>query len=239
VIGSGITSQLLFGETYIVAAVSEDRLWFFVNGHAHAGSGWIPASQHDEISEQIFDQFNQTPFRVTTSVSIIRQKGGNVHLLPGSNIYASSGELFDWRTTIDFNGDSRPFEEKTGRQGVVDIAKTFLHTPYLSGGRSLFGLYEASLFHLVFKIGGYIIPNYLSSLIGHGQETQLEAIQMGDLIVFGNEIGIPHHVGLYLGDGEMMTVNGKVSISRFDPEKKRHGMSDKYSVLYAKNLFLR
>lgn len=233
-----MTSQLLFGETYDITGISEDRRWLFATGGAQAGSGWMLSSQHQAISEAAFDQFNQTPFRVTTSpTSIIHHKDGITYLLPGSNIHVSSGELFDWKTTIDFKGESRPFEEKADRQELVDIVQGFINSPYLSGGRSLYGLYEASLLHLVFKMGGYIIPNYLSPLVSHGQKIPLESIQMADLIVFGNEMGIPHHLGMYLGGNKMMEVNGKVTISSFDPDWWLQTKADNDGVFHVRNLF--
>ncbi|SHM43399.1 NlpC/P60 family protein [Cyclobacterium lianum] len=239
VVGSGLTSQLLFGELYKVQRKTRDGLWYFVAGESQAGAGWMLASQHHDLSADSFDVFLQSPLHITTApISKVIWEKSQVLLLPGSQLHAGNHEFFDWETLFSFEGSSRPFSKKADRTELVNIANTFINAPYLSGGRSIFGLYEGSWMHLVFKIAGYIIPNYLSQLLTSGEEVGLADIQAGDIVVFGNEQGFASRAGLYVGDGQMLAIQGKVRLSPFDPDKwiSAENKSKQLQVLHVKNL---
>jgi gamma-D-glutamyl-L-lysine dipeptidyl-peptidase len=239
VIGSGMTSQLLFGETYEVSRSSKNGQWLFIVGQNRAGTGWIMDDQHHEVSLEEYNHFQQAPVQMTTSL-ISKVKWGEewLFLLPGSQIHADENEIFSWNESFTFEGSTRPFGKKADRKELVKIAGIFLHAPYLSGGRSYFGLFGGSWLHLVFKISGYTIPNYLSPILDSGKNRSKENIEQGDVIVFGNPYGIPDHLALYIGNGKMMEVKGKVMISDFEPEKwvDEQNNSKENRVLHVKNL---
>ncbi|MBD3626654.1 NlpC/P60 family protein [Cyclobacterium sp.] len=239
VVGSGLTSQLLFGELYQVLRKTKDGQWLFVEGEAQAGSGWILASQHHDLTEGSYTFFMQSPLHITTAtLSRVIWEKSIVYLLPGSQLHAGNQEIFDWEASFSFEGSSRPFSKKAGRDELVETAKGFLNAPYLSGGRSIFGLYEGSWLHLIFKICGYIVPNYLSQLLTAGREVGLSGIQAGDVVIFSNEHRIPSRAGLYIGQGQMLGIHGKVKFSPFDPEKwiTAENKSKQVQVLHVKNL---
>lgn len=217
--GSGMSSQLLFGELYRVSRRTKDGDWLFAAGENLAGSGWILASQHQDLEEGEFEIFSQAALHVTTGPlgKLIWDKTP-MYLLPGSQLHADRNELFDWGASFSFEGESRPFSEKVSRQQLVTIATTFINAPYLSGGRSIFGLFGGSWLQLVFKIGGYRVPNYLSSFLTAGEEVGLAGMQPADLLIFGNEYGIPSRLGMYAGEGQLLLVDGKVRLQAFDPE---------------------
>ncbi len=237
--GSGMSSQLLFGELYQISRRTKDGDWLFAEGENQAGSGWILASQHQQLEEREFVFFGQAAFHVSTSTigKLIWDKTP-VYLLPGSQLHADQNELFDWAASFSFEGESRPFSEKVTREQLVSIATGFLNAPYLSGGRSIFGLFGGSWLQLVFKIGGYRVPNYLSTLLTAGEEVGLAGMRAADMLIFGNEHGIPSGVGLYMGEGKLLLVDGKVRILEFDPENwsASKNKSHNAQVLHVKNL---
>jgi len=239
VVGSGLTSQLLFGELYQVLRKTRDGQWLFVEGEEQSGSGWILTTQHHELTAASFDFFRQSPLHITTTtLSRVIWEKSTVYLLPGSQLHAGNHEIFDWEASFSFEGSSRPFSQKAGREELLETAKGFLNAPYLSGGRSIFGLYEGSWLHLIFKICGYIIPNYLSQLLTAGEEVGLTGIQGGDVVIFSNEHGIPSRAGLYAGQGQLLSIQGKVRLSPFDPENWMSvpNKSKQVQVLHVKNL---
>ncbi|WP_209329604.1 hypothetical protein [Lunatimonas salinarum] len=65
--GSSLVSQLLYGETYRLMDVSEDRNWIKVEAENYAGSGWMAVSQHHSLDEEMFLQLQQSDFQVTLS----------------------------------------------------------------------------------------------------------------------------------------------------------------------------
>lgn len=140
--GSGMSSQLLFGELYQITRRTKDGEWLFAEGENQSGSGWILASQHQQLEEREFEYFSQAAMHVTTSpVSKLMWDKSPVYLLPGSQLHADHSELFDWTASFYFEGESRPFSKQVTREQLVAIATTFTNAPYLSGGRSIFGLF--------------------------------------------------------------------------------------------------
>ncbi|WP_114747805.1 C40 family peptidase [Pleomorphovibrio marinus] len=219
VIGSGLTSQLLYGETYKVLGASKDSKWIMVTGDREAGNGWIPTVQLHSISGDAYQNYQKDDFRIVSSPFGKVVVGGEpFYLLPGSIVHVSSSELFSIEEIVHMEGEFREFTNKANREELVKIALGFLRAPYLSGGRSYFGINSGTLIHLVYKIGGYVVPNYLAGLLTFGKPITQDVLQTGDIVLFANENNIPSHVGMYLGDKQLMEVKGAVQIRPFEPE---------------------
>ncbi len=217
-IGSGLTSQLLFGETYQVLGRSKDEKWVMVTGDMESGTGWIPATQVKTISADAYQYYQQEDFRVvSTPFGRIQIDGVYIHLLPGSIVHVSNSELFSAEDTVPMEGGYREFKEKADREELVEIARVFLKSPYLSGGRSYFGINSGTLIHLSYKIAGYVVPNYLAGIMAFGKPLSPGELNAGDIVLFSNEHNIPSHVGMYLGNEELMEVKGEVQIRPFVP----------------------
>jgi len=219
-IGSVLVSQLLYGETYRLLKVSEDRQWLMIESERFAGSGWIRAVQHDSLGEEAFHRLQQNDFQVTLSAIVtIQLSGRQLNLLPGSNLYFSDNELFDLRDSVQIQGAWKSFSEKYNRDQLVNLATAFVNTPLFYGGRSLYGLSMAAFVHLVYKQAGYTVPAYLSSLLDYGTHIDHAELLPGDLVVFKNLAQIPDRVGMYLGNEELIEMHGALVITPFNPDK--------------------
>jgi len=211
-LGTGLITQMLFGETYRVLERSSCLKWIKVAGSDDTGEGWMLLLQHQEINFEEFSHFNDNDYQVTSSpTSTILFKGQLIHLLPGSNIHVSQNELFDIGESIKFKGECRPHAQKATREEICRIALSFINVPAQFGGRSYFGIGAGAFVHLVFKIGGYNFPRFLSQIVEKGKLMDPKEAQPGDILIFANDKQIHDHVGIYLGGGEMIHVNGKVT----------------------------
>ena len=238
VLGSGITTQLLFGETYTVTGSSRLFDWLLVRGDFLVGTGWIPIHQHEEISESDYLRYVQGDFKMTLSpVTTVRFRENDIHLLTGSILHISATELFEHEESTKNSGEFRDFSSKASREELVKIALRFVNAPFLSGGRSLFGLDMGAMVQLIFKLSGYIVPNYLSELLVAGKKTSSSAIKDGDLIFFSNSNMIPCHLAIYLGNGQLLELKGKVTTRSFDPNEEMKNNSPKNQVYGIINLF--
>ena len=217
---AGLSTQILFGELYEVIVVSDDGQWLKIEGLEFIGSGWILASQHHPLTKEAFEFFAKSPRQIVSQgIGEIKLKDATMFLLPGSQLHAGQNEIFEWEDSIKFKGNSRSYEKKANRQEIKKIGLSFLHAPYLSGGRSIFGLNGSSWINLLFKIGGIVFPNELGSL-GHIEGRQdVSEIDVGDVIIFGTQSGMPFQVGLFIGEGTLLWVKEKVKFGAFDPEK--------------------
>ncbi len=91
-------------------------------------------------------------------------------------------------------------------QDLVETGKQFLGLPYLWAGASGFGFDCSGFTHTIYKANGITIPRDSSVQATHGTPVAKEDLQKGDLLFFAyNEgEGSVHHVGMYIGDGEMI-----------------------------------
>jgi len=170
-LGTGLITQMLFGETYRVLERSSCLKWIKVVGTDDMGEGWMLALQHQEISFEEFSQFSDIDYQVTSSpTSTINFRGELIYLLPGSNIHVGQNELFDIGESIKFTGECRPHSQRASREEISKIAQSFLNAPAQFGGRSFFGLGAGAFVHLVFKIGGYNFPRFLSQIVERGKK---------------------------------------------------------------------
>ena len=87
---------------------------------------------------------------------------------------------------------------------VVDYAMQFLGNPYVWGGTSLTNGCDCSGFVMqVYAQFGYSLPHSSSAQRNYGQSVSLEDIQPGDIVCYN------HHVGIYVGDGTIISALGE------------------------------
>lgn len=90
------------------------------------------------------------------------------------------------------------------QQKVVLEALKYVGVPYVWGGESPAGFDCSGLVTYVFnRAVGMPLPHYTVSQEAYGKEVSLSALQLGDLLFYG-ERGNSYHVGIYVGEGKMI-----------------------------------
>jgi hypothetical protein len=112
-----------------------------------------------------------------------------------------------------WNTEQKEFNKKN----LDTIIWIFLDTPYLWGGKSMFGIDCSGFVQQVFKMFGIPLLRdaYLQAEQGSLINT-MEETRLGDLAFFHNEKGRITHVGIILENNQIVHASGKVRIDKFD-----------------------
>ena len=217
---SEMVTQLLFGEYCQV--LNEKDSFLEIKNAADNYTGWADKKILSEISEQEYFALSEQPqFRVCVPVadvfcmtdkSIYKLSAGSP--LPFYNLETSSFAIAN--KTFQIHPSFITYLPEGDKQHIVPSAMLFLNSPYLWGGKNIFGIDCSGLAQTVFAMCGYNIPRDAGLQILEGTEINtIEEAIATDLFFFGKE-GKTTHVGIYLGEGRIIHSSGKVRIDKID-----------------------
>jgi hypothetical protein len=212
---SEMVSQLLFGETAEVLEETKNftRLRCIYDGY----EGWCQSSQLAAVSEE---QLQQNSEQLTSAwETTIEFNGAPMHLPLGCSL----GLLVDGKARIGpyaFSFNGIPFDPSTAivsGDALKERATQYLNTPYLWGGRSVFGIDCSGFAQQVFRFFQQPLPRdaYQQATTGEVVGFLQEAI-CGDLAYFDNDEGKITHVGILLNNDTIIHSAGKVRIDKID-----------------------
>lgn len=213
---SEMTSQLLFGEC---AVMLEQRPggWVKLRNQYDQYEGWGTENQLTPIDEDLY--FEPTEEFTPGLLDCISVSGHPMNVPLGSFLKGiRHGEMFWGKVTAVFKGDplkpdSHPIAEKRIRQ----IAFQYLNTPYLWGGRSIFGIDCSGFTQSVFQLLGKRLPRDAHMQAGCGEKrNEGEKAHCGDLAFFRDDDGKIGHIGIMLNEFEIIHASGKVRVDKLD-----------------------
>ncbi len=197
---SEMTSQLLFGEVFLV--VGQEEGWTRIMCDYDGYEGWISAAQLSYLKPDSF--WAKFDYRVQTEFLLPTDSGGQtIQTMMGSNVRR--------------NGHQPTMQPKP--ENLLATAKCYLNSPYQWGGRSLFGIDCSGFMQVVFKICGVKLLRDAYQQASQGSEVaSLDDAMIGDLSFFENDKNRITHVGMMLGPGQIIHASGKVKIETIDSE---------------------
>ncbi len=225
-----MTTQLLFGEIFTILQTSENQKWLEIHIYHDNYVGWIDILQCTFVSEKYFKEYarRQANHKIFCGyTSLIQQKSTSrnypIMITKGAVIpflKPFKGEIYE-DFTIDrgiYSSVGLVFYDKVKetnnnflRNKTIKNAFEYLHTPYLWGGRSVFGIDCSGLIQQVFRSVGYYLPRDAYQQAEEGKLVNFDAKKQGDLAFFIRENKIIH-VGIVLEDNKIIHARGQVRI---------------------------
>lgn len=102
-------------------------------------------------------------------------------------------------------------------ENITQYASVFLNTPYLWGGRTLFGIDCSGFAQQVYKLFNKQLPRDAYQQAEQGEALGfLEEAVCGDLAYFDNKAGFITHVGIMLNNHQIIHASGRVRIDTID-----------------------
>lgn len=228
---SEMTNQLLFGELIYVL----DKLdsWFLIASAHDNYEGWVDLRQVTLLPEEEFILLNQSPTACLTSLHGRALCTGrpDIHLLLGSKLpEVNENKLVISDKTFTIDGEIGQPDEQINAAQLVGDAQRFLGSPYLWGGRSLFGIDCSGLVQVVFGLQGINLPRDSSMQVrlGHSVDFISEAMA-GDLAFFDNQEEEIVHVGMMIDSRTVIHASGEVRIDGIDHYGIYNAQSQNYS----------
>lgn len=214
---SEMVSQQLFGECCIITEELPDK-WIKVTCKYDGYEGWCQLSHVADIDK---GQYEQPDSDLTADwVNEVDYNGHHMFVPLGSTLTAlKNGHTFWRRSQVKYSGKIwDPREVKINPKLIKQLAYRYLNTPYLWGGKSVFGTDCSGFVQMLFKLMNICLPRDSSMQVEVGEVVTLKQAKCGDLAFFHNTEGKIVHVGLLLSDHEIIHSSGKVRIDKLTKE---------------------
>jgi hypothetical protein len=211
---SEMVSQLLLGECVEVLNTTKD--FWQIKSVYDGYEGWCQKSQLTEVDDHFFNTNHQLLTAEPITHAICNDKP--IFLVGGSFIGCfKNEELVIGNTIIRFAETPFHLNEVNAEIDIYEVFRPYINTPYLWGGKSIFGIDCSGFTQQVFKMLDIALPRdaYQQAAIGEAVGFLQEA-QLGDLAFFDNEEGKITHVGIILNDEHIIHASGKVRIDKID-----------------------
>lgn len=214
---SEMASQILFGETFEI--FERNKQWLRIHTHADDYGGWIDEKQIRILSADDIKQTQQPPFTCLLDLTATALgKIGSLLIVIGSSLPHYENQKFRLgEEEFETEGD-------VIQTGSIDLSERipwnalkFAGTPYLWGGRSLFGIDCSGFTNVVFKLAGIKLRRDSWQQSEQGMLVNfIDQSRAGDLAFFHNEEGKIIHVGIILEGRKIIHASGKVRIDTID-----------------------
>ncbi|CAA9215738.1 MAG: Dipeptidyl peptidase VI [uncultured Adhaeribacter sp.] len=214
---SELVTQLIYGECYELTGTQGN--WRQVKIAADDYTGWIDFKQHYSVTKAYFEEWlAATHPRAVDIVQTISSAATRIPVMIGSVLPFFDGinvrigpekYIYSGRAT----NNSLPFKINF----FTKIALSYLKTPYLWGGKSIFGIDCSGYVQQVFGICGFQLPRDAWQQAAIGEEVHFaNQTQTGDLAFFDNDEGRIVHVGILLENQQIIHAHGEVRIDTLD-----------------------
>jgi hypothetical protein len=210
---SEMVNMLLFGDVFeIIESVEQ---WHHIKTCHDEYPGWVNIRKVMTADEEFrFREANEQAVFCGSTMICLEKEGQMTQVTFGSRIHYREGGIM-----LPQN-ERLPGEViRINRElGLTEIAEKYMGTPYLWGGRSIYGIDCSGFTQIVYRMKGIALPRDAWQQAEGGVKVEsLEETKAGDLAFFAEKDKITH-VGILSGDGHIIHASGKVRKEKLDEE---------------------
>jgi hypothetical protein len=215
---ANLASQLLFGETFTIVE-KKNKHWLKIISTVCNTSGWVKTNQIQLVTEALYEKLSDNPAISLEICHPAFNDDSSKNIVMGSSLPCYDGISFQMpEGKFVYNGQAALNDslEKT-QELLVKIARRYLNSPELAGGRSPFGIDAGALVQQVFRFFNIVIPRWPHEQYLQGEIVDfVELAQDGDLVYCEDNDHHIHHVGMIVGEKKVLHVYGCTRIDKLD-----------------------
>lgn len=225
---SEMVTQLLFGDIIIV--LEKNKQWFKIKNIFDNYEGWIDSKQITLISESEY-QFlkSNKPLNIGNRALDLDGPNGPFTIFIGSSLpnfkdnkCQIGNDIYQVKASIEFGS----------MKDIIKLSNYYLNTPYLWGGKSIFGVDCSGFVQNIFRALNIQIPRDASQQVNEGLLIDWKNRQKGDLVFFTTSSERVTHVGMIISDDKIIHAHGHVRIDTNDIKGIYNNESKKYTHLF-------
>ena len=196
---SEMINQLFFGET--IRVIKFLKKWSKIRSNIDNYEGWIRNLHFKKISSKENKSLSKN--KVFSNSEMLVNSSENQIIIP-------TGSLINNLKFLNYTNNN--VEEK---KSTLNVALSFLNSPYLWGGETKFGTDCSGFTQSVFKTRNIILPRDASDQVKEGVNIKNDWKSL-DLAFFGDNKKNISHVGMLIGNNKIIHAYGKVRIDKLD-----------------------
>ena len=206
-----MVNQLLFGETVKVVK-EKGELWVKIRSLHDDYEGWMTNTLLEPVDEAFAN--TRSTFATTDMLNVADIGDKKINIAVGSSLpFFAGGKGKLGKLEYNFSGHYFKRDEQVPTPELIkQLTTVWLNAPYLWGGRSPLGVDCSGFVQVIYKLMGIDLPRDAWQQAQEGRPVKkFSESQPGDLAFFDNKEDIVH-VGILLGDEQIIHASGKVRI---------------------------
>jgi hypothetical protein len=209
---SEIVSQLLFGEPIEVQEYG--RPWVKIQSYLDGYEGYIDGKHILPLTQKELKKWSDSKIYLATPFFYLQTPWGKQLISKGSLV----GDSAQFKIgDFDFELHASPLPASND---LWENALDYLNSPYLWGGKSIFGIDCSGFTQAIFRLQGINLPRDAYEQEELGESIEFSESKSGDLAYFTNKAGKIIHVGIIGENNQIIHASGRVRID----ELKENGI---------------
>jgi hypothetical protein len=209
---SEIVSQLLFGEPIEVQEFG--RPWVKIQSYLDGYEGYIDGKHILPLTPKELKKWSDSKIYLATPFSYLQTPWGKQLISKGSLV----GDTTQFKIG-DFDFELHA-SHLPASNDLWENALDYLNSPYLWGGKSIFGIDCSGFTQAIFRMQGINLPRDAYEQEELGESIEFSESKSGDLAYFTNKAGKVIHVGIIGENNQIIHASGRVRID----ELKENGI---------------